>query len=262
MNLLTQLKTFYKVNEAHIFTGATIGGVVLTGVEAYKSGLEASDILKEYHEEMDLCDDDDTAAKLVVKLETAKKLAPVLAKPIIFGGLTGTSAFMADRAATKKIVALGAAYAVSEKALKETNFKMDEILGKKKSKEVREEVVKEDVVKNPPIYDNVTITGHGDQLCKDMFSGRYFRSSPNHIGMCINKCAAICMADYYVSLNELYEMIGLERTVMGDEFGYNTDDLFEGSLPIEFASVLLDDNTPVLCMDYRVHPRMDFWKEK
>ena len=65
------------------------------------------------------------------------------------------------------------------------------------------------------------------------------------------------MNEMYISLNEFYYEIGLPRTKMGDELGWNID---SGLIRFEFSSQLADDETPCLVIDYHIAPRYEFEK--
>ena len=66
------------------------------------------------------------------------------------------------------------------------------------------------------------------------------------------------LCENYVSLNDLYDELGMEPTKIGEDLGWNifTDRLID----ISFSSQLADDGTPCLVMDYGVAPRNDYYK--
>lgn len=61
--------------------------------------------------------------------------------------------------------------------------------------------------------------------------------------------------EMYISLNDFYYEIGLNRTSIGDELGWNIDN---GYIDLSFSSQLADDGTPCLVIEYCVEPRYDF----
>ena len=58
----------------------------------------------------------------------------------------------------------------------------------------------------------------------------------------------------YVSLNEFYDELGLDHTSIGDDLGWNTDQLID----IAFSSQLNDNGEPSVVLDYLVAPKYDF----
>lgn len=250
---LLKFKQYVNKNIAHVYTGFTIGGIIFTGYTAYKSGLKAYEINKKYKEDLEICKDDLT--KKTVKLEYAKDMALTLASPTILGGLSIASAIMADREFSKNIAILTTAYAVTDKALREKDQKITEIFGKQKAQKVNESIAKDDILKNPP-PNNIHYTNYGVTLCKDLWSGRYFYSSAEHIGFCINKLSAECMNSMYASLNEFYDYIGIPGIEMGDEFCWRAEDLISGNIPITYSAQLTDSDKPCLCIHFVKYPRL------
>jgi hypothetical protein len=61
------------------------------------------------------------------------------------------------------------------------------------------------------------------------------------------------LSEMYVTLNEWYDTIGLDRVGMGDDQGWNHDFPFEVKfLPLE------REGKPVLGLDYKFRPQSNF----
>src|SRR5205814_1440714 len=82
----------------------------------------------------------------------------------------------ANRISSKRAAALAAAYAISEGRFSEYKEKMKEKMGIQKEKKFADEITQERVNANPPTG-SVLVLGAGDVLCRDEFTGRYFRST-------------------------------------------------------------------------------------
>lgn len=257
MKWINQLEEFEKKNRSGILTGLAIVGVIGTAYEAYKAGLTASNILKEYKEKMKEARNGDERTDVIIG--TAKKLVPVVAPVIVSAAVTGGCIIGSHSTSKKKIALLTAAYNVSEKTVRDLNGKMTEILGAKKVKEIKDAIV-DDKLKKEPLKDEkeVYITGDGTVLCKDMYSGRYFRSNAQRIENSISQLSQDILSEMYVSLNDLYRLIGLDDVPMGDDFGWNVEDLDHGLLPITLVAHLSEEKRPVLCIDYEVRIRHDY----
>ena len=119
-------------------------------------------------------------------------------------------------------------------------------------------MAEERIKKNPVTKSDVIVTGNGTTLCFDAVSGRYFQSSMQKIESAKNKINERMLCENYVSLNDLYDELGMEPTKIGEDLGWNifTDRLID----ISFSSQLADDGTPCLVMDYSVAPRNDYYK--
>lgn len=101
------------------------------------------------------------------------------------------------------------------------------------------------------------ITEKGNTLCYDVVSGRYFRSDIDKIKKAENELNHRMISEMYISLNEFYYEVGLPRTSIGDELGWNIDG---GLIGLEFSSQLAEDGTPCLVIDYGIAPRYEYEK--
>jgi len=62
--------------------------------------------------------------------------------------------------------------------------------------------------------------------------------------------------DFYASLSDFYDLIGLPTTSFSDEVGWNSDRLLE----LQFSTVLSDDGRPCISIDFRTVPIRDYYK--
>lgn len=264
---LSKAEIFTKKNSPTILTGLAIVGVISTAYAAYKAGPRAEKILEEYRKDMKDCHPEDKDAKKAVLGETAKKMIPVLTPPIIMGGTTIACIFGSHSVSSRRIAALSAAYTLSESTVKNLNSKMEEILGEKKTRAIRDSIMKDklhaDTKKDRKVLsdENFVIPSDGTVLCKDLYSGRLFYSNAEKIKQAIASCSYNIISDMYVSLNDFYEAVGspqLTRIPMGEDLGWNIDDTINGKLPITLTALLTEDNKPCLCVDYDIGVRNDF----
>lgn len=267
MDFLEKAEMFTKKNSPTILTGMAIVGVISTAYAAFKAGPKAEKILEEYRKDMSYCDRNDKEAKRVVVGEAAKKMIPVMTPPIIMGGSTIACVVGSHSASSRRIAALSAAYTLSESTVKNLNGKMEEILGEKKARAVKDAIMKdklkEDAEKDQKTLSesNFVMPVDGTVLCKDLYSGRLFYSNAEKIKQAIAKCSYDVISDMYISLNDFYEAIGspqLTRIPMGEDLGWNLDDTHNGQLPIHLTALLTEDMKPCLCVDYDIGVRDDF----
>lgn len=267
-NLFKKVFDSGKKKSPEILTSFVLLGVVATAYYSYKAGLK-SDAVLEYHKnrkeelrsELIKTNDMATYKKEVKELnkETTKKIAPVVAPAVVMGAITMGCAVGSNMIHSKRIAVLSAAYTLSERTLSELNKKMTSTLGEKKTKEIKDAVVQERILQNPPKDYEIINTGYGDVLCMDYYSGRYFRSSAQKIGEAVNELSSRIISEMYVSLNDFYELLNVPRVPMGEDFGWSIDDTDRGRLPISFDSaVLTADNRPCLSVEYDIRPRDDF----
>jgi len=136
--------------------------------------------------------------------------------------------------------------------MKEYKTKVIETIGEKKEQVVRDELAK-DKIKNNPVNDKeIIITGEGNLLCFDAFSGRYFKSDIETIKRVMNHLSRELLSNTMISLNEMYADLGLGGTQMGDMLGWHVDD---GLIEAEFSSQLTETGVPCLVLGFVTEPR-------
>lgn len=264
---LIKVRDFTDRNSPTILTSLGVLGLINTARLAYKAGIKANRVSKErmlQHIE-DFKDykelGDKYGQKAAVK-NLAMESAAVYGPPVAMGVASAACIIGSNCISTKRIAAISAAYSLTEAALKDYKEKSLDVVGEKKVRQIKEAIAKDKVLKNPPPKDDnqILMTGTGDVLCYDAYSGRYYISNAAKIEKAINKLSAECLTDMYISLNEFWDEIGLPRLPMGNDYGWNIDDTFDGLLPISLTAILTDDQRPCLCVDYDVSPRFDFRK--
>ena len=162
----------------------------------------------------------------------------------------------------KRNAALATAYKLSETALHDYRAKVVETLGEKKEKNIRDKVDEEHVKQNPVSNAEVIITEKGNTLFLDPVSQRYFTSDLEKIRRVVNDLNAQMINDLfgYVSLNEFYDEIGLERTSVGDDIGWRLDN-GRGIIKIDYGTQLTDDGRPCIVLNYSVAPEYDYRRQ-
>lgn len=267
MDLLGKAEIFTKRNSPVILTGAAIVGVISTAYSAFKAGPRMNQIRRNYQEDLRDCHPNDKAAKRAVAGDAIKNAVPVMAPTVIMGGTTIACIVGSHSVSSRRIAALSAAYSISESTVKSLNGKMEEMLGEKKTRAIKDSIMKDKLKADTEKDQNILSTGQivipndGTVLCKDLYSGRLFYSTAEKIQQAIAKCSYDIISDMYISLNDFYEAIGspqLTRIPMGEDLGWNIDDTVSGKLPITFTALLTEDNKPCLCVDYDIGIRDDF----
>ena len=150
---------------------------------------------------------------------------------------------------------LATAYRLSETAMAEYKNKVIETIGEKKEKTIRDEINKDKLQENPVNTKEIILTEKGNTLCYEPMSGRYFKSDIDQITKAINRINNRINSEFYVSLNDLYEELGLEGTALGCELGWNSN---MGMIEANFSSQLASDGTPCLVLDVDKPPRYDY----
>lgn len=256
-SLLDSALIFGKKNLPEILTAVSVIGLVSTSVLAFKAGKKVDEVIKEKKQDLADVDPEDKEAKRTVMWEAAKEITPIIAPPVILGGVTIACILGSNRVSNKRLVIMSAAYSMSESAFKELNDKVEETIGKKKTRDIKDAIIKDKV-------DNMEIKhvpGDGNVICLDEYSGRTFRSTYQEIQSACNQLVYMAMGDMYVSLNDFYTILDnddLPCIPLGEDFGWNVDDFGGGTCPIKMTSTLSKTGIPILVLTYEVRARVDY----
>lgn len=234
--LLKSTLDFASKNSTQVLTVSSILGVVATTVLAVKATPKALSIIEENEPE--------TALDIV--RDTWKCYIPT----VVVGGLTISSIIWNQSISIKRTAAIASAYTLSETRFKDYRKKFVEKVGEKKVREVEDSIAKDKVkvVKEGDIIK----TGKGDTLCFDACSGRYFYGNIEDIKRALNSLSRDMLSDHFISLNDIYESIGLEETTLGRNMGWHIDD---GLIEPRFSAILSPNDTPCLVLDFYLEPR-------
>jgi hypothetical protein len=214
--------------------GTTIAGVVTTGVLAAKAGYKARGIIDEERASRidDVVDgrlfdtflDRRAAIEAVPDLTVQEKIKLTwlcYAVPGVTGASTIAAAVGIHTIHTKRANTMAALYAVTSTKLDDYTERAEELLGPKKTQQVRDEVAQKAVDRNPPENNEVVITGHGTELCYDEISGRYFMSSVAKLEDANNEVNRRLIDDGDCSLNDYYDFVGLPPIPWGLQYGWS-----------------------------------------
>lgn len=243
------IRKFASKRSPEILTGIGIAGMITTTILAVRATPKALELIEEQKEEESV---DELSSFEVVKVAWKPYIPAMVTCVVSTACLIGASSVN-----TKRNAALATAYKLSETALSEYRDKVVETIGEKKERIVRDKVAEERVKKNPVSKNEVIVTGNGKTLCFDPISGRYFMCSIETIKKAENMLNKQMLHDIsgYVSLNEFYDELGLDHTSVGNDLGWNTNQLID----IDFSSQLNDNGEPSVVLDYLVAPKCDYY---
>lgn len=255
LKLVKVVKSGVERKAPEILTGIGIAGMATTIVLAVKATPKAMELIEQ--RELEIAERDDTDIRNLTAIETVKTAwKPYV--PALLTGLGSTACLIGGiSVSARRTAALATAYKISETALSEYKEKMIEVVGEKKAQAIKEKIDGEKLEKDPVSKREVIITEKGNTLCYDMLSGRYFKSDIEKIKKAVNEINRQLTYDFYVSLNEFYDELGLPDTKLGGELGWNLDD---GLVEPSFSSQIADDGTPCIVLDYNVAPRYNYYK--
>ena len=234
-------------NSPLLLTALGAAGTISSAVLAGKASYKAAEIIHE--EERHLGEEIPTRDKV-------RLVWPLFIPPLVNATLSVTCIVAANRIGTRRAAAMATAYTITEKAFEEYRDKIVERLGPNKEREARDDIAG-DRIRNSPVGRNeVIVTGQGDVLCHDEYTGRYFKSSMQAIRKAENDLNQELLSYGYASLNAFYSKIGLANVPMGEEVGWNSDKL----LDIHVGSHVSDDDVPCLSIEFRVSPIRNYFR--
>lgn len=253
-------RTFHKIgfklkkHSPEILVTAGVVGTVASTVMACKATTKLSTILEESKDELDAIngyvedngysekytEEDKKKDLTIVYTKSAVKVAKLYAPAVILGTASITSILAGHNILRKRNAAIAAAYAVVDKSFKDYRGRVVERFGKEldhelrhniKAKEIEEVVVNEDgteatitktanVIENP--LDVSEFARFFDESCsgwtKDPeYNLAFLRGQQEYANKKLQ-------AQGYLFLNEVYEMLGMDRSKAGQVVGWIYDE--------------------------------------
>lgn len=233
---------FLIANRAEVLAGMSLLGLAGTVVLSGKSALAIDGIMRNAEESGKSIKDKD------ILMDVARAAMPAAACAIFTGGcIVGSSAI-----AHRQYGALMAAYMMGKDKLELTEKTVKEAFGEDGLKKVQSDIAQQRVLQAPVTSSSgmVLDTGYGNTLVYDPMTSRYFKSSAEAIRRAQNDLNEQIIGDWSATLNEFYRYLGLQDCKLGDDLGWNTDNI----LRITFDSALTSSGEPVLVMNYEVYP--------
>lgn len=231
MNALLQYsKKFLNKNSSTILTCLGSAGVIITTVLAVKATPKALLLLEKAGQEKG----DD-----LTKLEMVKTAGPAYIPTVIAGASTLACIFGANILNKRQQASLMSAYALLDNSYKDYRNKIKELHGEKEDKRAIEEIAKDklEVADVSPADDKL--------LFYDPFSARYFQSTMEDVFRAEYMINREILVSGYASLNELYDLFGIERVDGGDALGWSSclmaDAYWQYWLDFEHDKIIMDD---------------------
>jgi hypothetical protein len=250
MGIIKQAERFTADNSPLILTAIGVAGTVATAVLTGKATIKAAKIVNVHR-----YDQDPNAEVFITKKEIVERTWKLYIPPVTVGALTVVSIIGANRIGTRRAAAMAAAYAVSERAFSEYKEQVVKKLGEVKERTIRDDLAQDQVNRSPVAERQVIIAG-GNVLCYEPRTDRYFHSDMESLKKAMNDLNYKINNNYYASLSEFYDLIGLPHTEESDELGWNSDEL----LDLDFSTVLATDGRPAISMSYVVKPIRKYYR--
>lgn len=253
-NTLKVIKAKAYNNRSLILTGGAVIGLGATVILTARGQMKADEIMAEKRP---------SSKKELIK-STYKCYIPAM----VSGALTLICIVTSQYISRKEIAGLAASLGVLaanrdnlEKAIKE-KYGEDALV------ELREKILpyKKPEVKDGKMEDRfpAELTGNGDLLCYEGYSGRWFRSSKEAVEKAEEEYNLRFKDGEYLSFNDLYELLGIEHSHFGWQFGYpNPIEYYDPEKGVEFENNVFFDSEigeDVLYIDIFTYP-YENWME-
>lgn len=289
-----------KKHSPEILVVGGVVGLVASGVMACKATTKLSSILDDSKEQIELFDkvaanpemvneeytvEDAEKDKKIVKVQTAVKVAKLYAPAVAIGVVSIGAIFASNNIMRKRNVALGAAYATVDRAFKDYRNRVVDRFGEELDKELRynlktkevKETVEDENGKKKTVKKNIK---YMDSPMPSEFAVIYddgcagWTKDPED-----NKFFLIQQQRYanerlkrrgYLSLNEVYELLGFPSTKAGQVVGWLydcKDPNYKGDNFVDFGlyNVDCEPNRDFvngyernIILDFNVAPIIDF----
>lgn len=254
--LFKDVKMIASKHSPEILTGIGIAGMITTTVLAVRATPKALKLIDEKKDELGLEPDEK-----LIPVETVKATWKCYV-PAVVTGVTATACLVgSNRANARQKAALAAAYNLTATTLAEYTDAVVETIGEKKEQIVRDKMAEERAKKDPVNQSTIIVTGNGTTRFYDPVSGNRFYSDIEKVKRTVNELNARMLdGDDYVSLNDFYQELGIERIGFGDDLGWNVskNGMREGQIKIRFSAQVESDGQPSIVLDYAVAPERGF----
>lgn len=247
MTNLSWLKRLSKYAGAHapeILIGVGIASGIGAVVTAVSATVKAASIIEKRKAEKD------TLTKKEIVAAVWKNYIPTAGAVILSVGCI----VAANTVNRKRSAALAAAYALSETAFSAYKQSVADEFGVEKEYDISDKAIQKQIIDKPVKSSKVVTIENGEVLTYDSFSGRYFKSSKNGILSAVNELNRLIINDGGATLNDFYDLIGLDNVQMGDILGWLYD---QKSISVRFGSHLTTDGEPCMSFAFNVMPHTE-----
>lgn len=232
-----EIQSFLKNNAPAICSVTAITAMTAATVFSARGHVRAKEVLAEIDEDL-------------TRVEQVKATWVHYVPAAVSYAIAVASVIGINKSYSNHIAALVSAAALSDTILSEYISKVEEHLDSETLEKVKDEIAQDHVDTEAPANKEVIFLDDDETFFRDGYSGRYFKSSRNHLLTSINHLNREINEVGYASLSEFYDLVGLEPTTESDYLGWsNKDDL----VAIGFGSAIMPNG--VACIEYTFRSR-------
>lgn len=261
MNVLQTIKTTALAlkegaikNAPSILTGMCVGSIGASVFLTAKGTIQATKILEEENVKREL-QYDGQSFNNIDTLDKVKLCWKCYVPAALATGSAIACAIGSNTINVRRNAALASAYALASESLKTYKEQTQKLVGENKMKAIHEGVSHDAITKKAPDGSSVIVTGRGDLLCFDSWSGQYFYSSVDAINAAINQANEELLNTGRISYNDYCYYLGIKSSQMGTTVGWKIEN---GLINVSFDSDLSEKNEPILVIRHNNEPQYRF----
>lgn len=194
----------------------------------------------------------------LTRFEIVKTAGPVYIPSIITGAVTIVSIVGANKLNKRQQAALMSAYTLANTSYTDHKKKVEELYGKDANEKVSEAIAKDEYEKNDIQVDDKK------ELFYDEFSKRYFESTVEDVQRAEYRINRDLHMQDAVTLNEFYDLLGLEPIDSGDELGWSTSGNFDAYwqtwIDFSHSKMVMEDGQECHIIRMMEEPNL-YWNE-
>lgn len=252
MRVLRDLQRFAIQNSPTILTSIGVVGTISTAVLTARSTARAVRLIDEINNPPRMQGED--APVSLDTREAAKLVWREFVPPAVVGAVTLAAIIGANHIGGRRAAAFATAYKLSEKMAEEYRQKVVDTIGREKEDLLRGELTKDRVGRVPGV--ETIVLGEGEVVFYDEWSGRAFKKTIDEVANAVNQLNYQINQSWCASLSEFYDLLGLPKTRVSDDYGWNSDELLEPY----YSSTLLEDGRPARSISFNVQPFQNYNK--
>lgn len=249
MSVLKSITSATKKRSPELLIGMGIGGMIaaiVTGIRAADEMNKDIEKVKEETKDMPKKERQKEVVKTVVKHQWPTAVIFLMSLLAIVS---------ADNIHYKRNAAMAVMVQASEVATQEYRNVVREVAGEEKAKEVQR--VYEERMREEPHHEvptNIHIITGDEYWIYDEFTNTMFKSNTITVDAAINECNRRIFDEMYISLNELYEEVGIKDSKINSAVGWNNN---TGLIKIAWSAKIIEGK-PVAVMSYINPPKEGF----
>lgn len=194
-------------NMPAILTGISIASGIASVIECARATAKAVKVLEEMHYKSE------TEPATIDKV---KAVSPLYIRTLILLAIACGAEIGALADSNKKLLAMATVASSNEKELEKLEGKMREKLGDKKVKEIKKEIIKDDILENPPREDGFYKTGTGTVKFRDGTMGGDFLADIEAVKHAFNVIDHTLANGNIACVNDLMHELGRQQSDVGN----------------------------------------------